>query len=71
MRQKILETGDILLYALATLLSYDGLRIGYALIMKLYDISLQSKKLIVKKGKGGKQRIQKLLTHKRIFKRRK
>lgn len=56
-RQKILESGDKRLYALATLLAYGGLRISEALNVKLDDISLQGKELIVKKGKGEKQRI--------------
>lgn len=56
-RQKILESGDKRLYALATLLAYGGLRISEALNVKLHDISLQGKELIVKKGKGEKQRI--------------
>lgn len=56
-RQKILEAGDKRLYAMVTLLSYAGLRISEALNIKLEDLSLDAKELIVKKGKGKKQRI--------------
>lgn len=56
-RQKILEDGDKRLYALVTLLAYAGLRISEALNLKLDDISFEAKELIVKKGKGNKQRV--------------
>lgn len=56
-RQRILEAGDKRLYAIVTLLSYAGLRISEALNIKLNDLSLETKELIVRKGKGEKQRI--------------
>lgn len=56
-RQKILEAGDKRLYALATLMSYSGLRISEALNIKLFDVNFQAKEIIVRKGKGNKQRI--------------
>lgn len=56
-RQRILEAGDKRLYAITTLLAYAGLRISEALNIKLDDISLEAKELIVRKGKGEKQRI--------------
>ncbi|CAK7029990.1 tyrosine-type recombinase/integrase [Tissierella sp.] len=56
-RQKILEAGDKRLYAIVTLLSYTGLRISEALDIKLVDFNLDSKELIIRMGKGGKQRI--------------
>ncbi|WP_333637906.1 tyrosine-type recombinase/integrase [Tissierella praeacuta] len=56
-RQKILEAGDKRLYAIVTLLSYAGLRISEALNLKLEDLSLGAKELIIRKGKGEKQRI--------------
>ena len=56
-RQMILEAGDKRLYAIVTLLSYAGLRISEALNVKLCDLSLDAKELIVRKGKGKKQRI--------------
>ncbi len=56
-RQKILESGDKRLYALVTVLAYAGLRISEALDIKLQDYSLEAKELIVRRGKGDKQRI--------------
>lgn len=56
-RQKILEAGDKRLYALSTLMSYSGLRISEALSIKLFDVNFQAKEIIVRKGKGNKQRI--------------
>lgn len=56
-RQIILENGDKRLYAIVTLLAYTGLRISEALNIKLEDLSLEAKELIVRKGKGEKQRI--------------
>lgn len=56
-RQQILESGDKRLYALVTILAYGGLRISEALDIKVHDYNLQSKELIVRKGKGNKQRI--------------
>lgn len=56
-RQKILEAGDKRLYCIATLISYSGLRISETLNVKVEDISLGAKELIVRKGKGEKQRI--------------
>lgn len=56
-RQRILEAGDKRLYAIVTLLSYAGLRISEALNIKLDDLSLEAKELIIRKGKGEKQRV--------------
>jgi integrase/recombinase XerD len=56
-RQKILEAGDKRLYALVTILAYAGLRISEALNIKLSDYSLEAKELVVRRGKGDKQRI--------------
>lgn len=56
-RQRILESGDRRLYALVTLLAYGGLRISEALDIMLSDLSLESKELVVRSGKGEKQRI--------------
>lgn len=56
-RQKILESEDKRLFAIVTLLSYAGLRISEALDIKLEDLSLEAKELIIRKGKGKKQRI--------------
>lgn len=56
-RQRILEAGDKRMYALVTLLTFTGLRISEALSIKQSDYSLEAKELIVRKGKGEKQRI--------------
>lgn len=56
-RQRILKSGDKRLYALSTLLAYGGLRISEALDIKLSDVSLEAKEVVVRKGKGGKQRV--------------
>lgn len=56
-RQRILESEDRRLYALVTLLAYGGLRISEALDIMLNDLSLESKELVVRSGKGEKQRI--------------
>jgi integrase/recombinase XerD len=56
-RQEILEAGDKRLYAMVTILAYSGLRISELLNTKTSDINLQTKELVVRKGKGGKQRI--------------
>lgn len=56
-RQKILEDGNTRLYAIVTLLSYTGLRISECLDLKIEHIDLISKQLVVKNGKGQKQRI--------------
>ncbi len=56
-RQKILESGDKRLYAITSLLAYTGIRISELLSIMLSDINLQTKELVVRKGKGGKQRV--------------
>lgn len=56
-RQKILEAGDKRLFALATIIAYAGLRISEALNVKVFDFNLDAKELIIRKGKGGKQRL--------------
>ncbi|WP_031517532.1 tyrosine-type recombinase/integrase [Desulfofalx alkaliphila] len=56
-RQAILEAGDRRLFAIVTLLAYSGLRISEALNIGLEDFNLHTKELIIRKGKGQKQRI--------------
>lgn len=56
-RQRILQAEDKRMYALATLLAYSGLRISEALNVKERDYCLQTKELVVRQGKGEKQRI--------------
>lgn len=56
-RQSILETGNRRNYALVTLLAYSGLRISEAINLKLDDISLTSREVLIREGKGKKQRL--------------
>lgn len=56
-RQRILQVDDKRMYAIVTLLAYGGLRISEALNVKEQDYCLQTKELIVRQGKGEKQRI--------------
>lgn len=56
-RQNVLEEGSKRDYAIITLLAYTGLRISEALNLKIEDINLVSKEIVVKSGKGDKQRI--------------
>jgi integrase/recombinase XerD len=57
LRQRILENGDLRLYAISTLLAYTGIRISEALNIMLNDICFEAKEIIIRKGKGNKQRI--------------
>ena len=56
-KQRILENGDLRLYALASLLSFTGVRISEALKIMLGDINFEAKEIMIRKGKGNKQRI--------------
>jgi integrase/recombinase XerD len=56
-RQRILESGDKRLYGIVTIMGYGGLRISEALNIKLDDYNFITKELIVKNGKGEKQRV--------------
>lgn len=56
-RQDILENRSKRDFALVTLLAYTGMRISEATNLKVDDINLQSKEIIVRKGKGNKQRL--------------
>jgi len=56
-RQEILESGDKRLYCMVSLLAYCGLRISELLSIKTSDVNMQTKELVVRKGKGGKQRL--------------
>jgi integrase/recombinase XerD len=56
-RQRILETGNRRNYAIVTLLAYSGMRISEALNVKLADMNLISKEIVVRFGRGKKQRI--------------
>ncbi|SHK66967.1 tyrosine-type recombinase/integrase [Tepidibacter formicigenes] len=56
-RQTVLEKGSKRDYAIITLLAYSGLRISEALNLKLDDVSLVAKEILIRSGKGDKQRI--------------
>lgn len=56
-RQKILENGSKRDYAIVTLLAYAGLRISEALNIKMDDFNIVSRELIVRDGKGEKERL--------------
>jgi integrase/recombinase XerD len=56
-RQKILETDNKRDYTLATLLAYSGLRISEAINLKLSDINLPAREILIRYGKGKKQRL--------------
>lgn len=56
-RQKILENKSKRDYAIATLLAYSGMRISEALNVKLSDMNLTTREILVRYGKGKKQRL--------------
>ncbi|MBQ4523763.1 MAG: tyrosine-type recombinase/integrase [Lachnospiraceae bacterium] len=58
-RQKLLQSegcSNIRNYTIATLMAYSGLRISEVLDLKVQDISYQTYVIMVRNGKGGKQR---------------
>ncbi len=56
-RQKVLENEGKRNYALVTLLAYSGMRISEATSLKLTDINLPAKEVLVRYSKGKKQRL--------------
>lgn len=56
-RQKILEQESKRDYAIVTIMAYAGLRISEVLDLKMDDINLMAREIIVKDGKCDKQRI--------------
>ncbi|WP_097028060.1 tyrosine-type recombinase/integrase [Clostridium peptidivorans] len=56
-RQSILKHEGNRNYAVVTIMAYAGLRISECLNLKLNDINLTSKEIVVKEGKGNKQRL--------------
>lgn len=56
-RQTILENESKRDYAIVTLLAYSGMRISEAVNLKLSDVNLAARKIIVRYGKGKKQRL--------------
>ena len=55
-RQKILEKSSKRNYTIATLLAYSGVRITEALSIKLSDVNLKTMEILIRYGKGKKQR---------------
>lgn len=56
-RQKVLIEEGSRNYAICTVMAYAGLRISECLNLKMNDINTTSREIIVRSGKGGKQRI--------------
>ncbi len=56
-RQQILGQEGIRNYCIVTIMAYCGTRISETLDMKLSDINTQSREIIIRQGKGNKQRI--------------
>lgn len=55
-RQLVLDSGNKRNYAIITIMAYAGLRISEALHIKMNDFNLASREIIVKEGKGDKNR---------------
>lgn len=56
-RQRILENESKRDYALVTLLAYSGMRISEALNIKMSDMNLTAREILIRYGKGKKQRL--------------
>lgn len=56
-RQQILKHEGNRNHALVTIMAYAGLRISECLNLKLNDVNLTAKELVVREGKGSKERI--------------
>lgn len=56
-RQQILEQEGIRNYTIVTIMAYCGTRISETLDIKLADINLITREIIIRQGKGNKQRI--------------
>lgn len=56
-RQQVLEQEGIRNYCIVTIMAYAGLRISETLDVKLSDINIQSREIVIRQGKGNKQRI--------------
>jgi len=56
-RQTMLENESKRNYALVTLLAYSGMRISEAVNLKLSDVNLVAREILVRYGKGKKQRL--------------
>lgn len=56
LRQAVLLKEDKRMYCLLTLMAYTGIRISEALSIKLYDVHFDSDEILIRNGKGEKQR---------------
>lgn len=56
-RQQVLENEGIRNYAIVTIMAYCGTRISETLNIKLSDINLTTREIIIRQGKGNKQRL--------------
>jgi len=56
-RQSVLENKSKRDYAIVTLLAYSGMRISEALNIKISDMNLVAREILVRYGKGKKQRL--------------
>ena len=56
-RQRILINETIRDYAIITIMSYAGLRISEVIELRLDDINLQAREILIRDGKGNKQRL--------------
>ena len=56
-RQRILINESMRDYAIITIMAYSGLRISEVIELKLDDINLQAKEILIRDGKGNKQRL--------------
>lgn len=56
-RQNILTNESKRDYAIVTLLAYSGMRISEATNLKVSDVTLAAKEILVRSGKGNKQRL--------------
>ena len=56
-RQRILENSSKRDYAIVTLLAYSGMRISEALNIKLNDVNLPAREILIRYGKRKKQRL--------------
>lgn len=56
-RQKILVNESLRDYAIITIMAYAGLRISEVIELKLDDVNLHAREILVRDGKGSKQRL--------------
>jgi len=56
-RQKILINESLRDYSIITIMAYAGLRISEVIDLKLDDVNLHAKEILIRDGKGSKQRL--------------